>query len=101
MIVIQVIDEDGIVEEKIGEVTEKELLEFINTCEKRNLKCLSFLDIGSDTIFNEKQLYQIKKEVTELEKDKQINQHILQLIKNGIKSALSDVFLYLIFRSSN
>ncbi len=99
MILIQILDEDGIVEEKIGEVTEKELLEFINSCEKKNLKCLSFLDVGSDTIFNEKQLYQIKKEVAELEKDKQVNQHILQIIRNGIKSALSDVFLYLIFRS--
>jgi len=99
MVLVQVIDEDGIIEYKIGEIPKKNIFEFINICEKKNLKCLSFLDIGSDTIYNEKQLYQLKDEVTELEKDQNVDPDILQIIHNGIKMALSDVHLYLIFRS--
>lgn len=96
-ILLKIIDEEGALIRAIGTIEDLELLAFVENAEKRDMKCLSFVTIAGDTIFNEAQVHEIKKEVEELDKIDGINKKIIQLLREGIKEALEDVHQYLKF----
>jgi hypothetical protein len=96
-ILLKIIDEEGALIRAIGTIEDFELSAFIKQAKHHNMKCLSFVTIAGDTIFNEAQVHEIKKEVEELGKVDGINKKIIQLLREGIKAALEDVHQYLKF----
>jgi hypothetical protein len=96
-IVVIIVDEDGVVLKKMGLIEGGDLIKFLDQIKDLDFKVLPFIDLAGDTIFNEKQMVQVKKELGLLEQKKHIDKHIIQLLHAGVNEALSDVHQYLKF----
>lgn len=94
---VRIVDEDGIVQTILGFIEWEDSLALVQIATQLNMKCLNFLDPAGDTIFNEKQIYQIKEEIKTLQDTKKINPEVLNLINKATDEALKDVHLYLKF----
>lgn len=63
----------------------------------KELKLIIFISPVGDTVFNQKQIRQLKKEVKQLKEMNNINQEMLDIINKGIDIALQSADLYLKF----
>jgi hypothetical protein len=97
MPLLKIVDEDGVTLSDIGSIEESDLRQLISVATNLDLPCLRFVDTTGDTIFNEKQMYQIKEEIRRLREYKGVSQPLLDVIERGIDEALKDVFHYLKF----
>lgn len=98
IIKVTIIDEDNeIVNGNVGRIPVKDLFEFIKKAEQHNLPCLQFIDVTGDTIFSNKQMYQIRDELFELKCDPTINRDIISIIEKGTDEALLENYDYLKF----
>ena len=96
---IRVIDEFGEIEEELGTIKSDHLVSIVNAADEEKMKCLSLIELGARTCFNEAQVLEIKKELEELKKNKNLSLPVLNLIGKGVSSTLKDVHLYLAFDS--
>lgn len=98
IIKVLVVDEDNeIVNANVGRIAAKDLLEFIKQAENHNAPCLQFIDVTGDTLFSNKQMYQIREELLDLKHDPAVNQKIIAIIEQGIDEGLLRDFDYLKF----
>jgi len=88
IIKIEVIEEFGDLAGSFGQFEEKEIEQLVKIATKENMRCLAYIDIPSDTYFNIPQCVVIKKELTVLYKYKELNQNLLDAIKNSVDEAI-------------
>ncbi len=100
LIKVSIIDEFNEVEQELGTIEQDDLKLLIKIAEEKDFQCLSFLDITGDTIFNKKQLYQVKKEIGLLNDIHELNQQMINIINLGIDKILSEDYLYLKFEGA-
>lgn len=93
-----VLDEDGKLFRSIGTIADTDMQYLITTATQLKFKCLSFIDFSSNTYFQEKQIYELKKEIDYLAEQGLLRKDLYQLLAEGVKEALSDGFLLLTFQ---
>ncbi len=82
---------------EIGSIEDNDLIELTDIAKDKNLRCLSLIDFVGDTILNQKQVKELKKEIEILQNEPQINKKILQIIVIAIEEALKAPQLYFMF----
>ena len=95
---VMIIDEDNeIVNGNVGQIPVKDMLEFIKKAEEHDTPCLQFIDVAGDTLFSNKQMFQIRDELFDLKCDPSVNLDIVRIIERGIDEGLLENFDYLKF----
>lgn len=94
---ILVVDEDGIILSKHGDIEAEDFWAMEKIALKKNMKMVPYIDVSGDTIFNEKQVPVLAEEINELRTYPQINQKVLDNIELAIQEARTTGCLYIKF----
>ena len=97
--ILLVIDELNEVEKNYGEIDREQITNIINFSKEHNFECLGSVDLKLDTIFNEEQMGEVKKELEIIQQNQIADQKIINLIKEAIDFGTLDNYLYLRFQN--
>ena len=93
-------DEFYRIEKFLGFVSEEKLKNIVVYAQEKEMSCLSFISTSEDTIFNQKQAFEIKKEIKQLKSYGCLfDEKIIQNIQNGIEEIIETGFSYLLFEA--
>ncbi len=88
---------NNILRECIGSIEEDDVIFAQRITNLQDIKLFNYIIYYDNTVFNPKQIRQLKKEIEYLKNVPDINQNMLDTIYKGINNALQSPNLYLMF----
>jgi len=85
------------IEQFIGTITDDDLRIILPDIKQWNLNMLGFLDYAENTVFNRKQVDQLRPELEILKKNSMVRKEVIRIIEKGIEMVADSNCLYLKF----
>lgn len=84
-------------EKFIGTITDDDIRIILRDAKQWNLNMLGFLNYAENTVFNRKQVEQLRPELEILKKKSMVRKEAIQIIEKGIEMVVNSNRLYLQF----